>query len=182
MFPDTDPYSVRFTDLHKWVVQLPNFVGDPAKSNEGILEAIQTAWRGVRRRQERLARDRQSAAAGHTRRRICAGSIEPLTHSMSPAVAAHTTLAAEIVIHPAGGSTRRAEISSQISWPRTRRPPPAAHAPVHRTPAPGSPAACDAAAPRGSPSAPIFQCPRQPRGPPGRARETSRRTSAPKAQ
>jgi FeS assembly protein IscX len=44
MFPDTDPYSVRFTDLHKWVVQLPNFVGDPAKSNEGILEAIQTAW------------------------------------------------------------------------------------------------------------------------------------------
>ena len=43
MFPETDPYSVRFTDLHKWVVQLPNFVGDPAKSNEGILEAIQTA-------------------------------------------------------------------------------------------------------------------------------------------
>ncbi|HWG18743.1 MAG TPA: Fe-S cluster assembly protein IscX [Acidobacteriaceae bacterium] len=44
MFPDTDPYSVRFTDLHKWVVQLPAFKGDPAKSNEGILEAIQTAW------------------------------------------------------------------------------------------------------------------------------------------
>jgi FeS assembly protein IscX len=44
MFPDTDPYSVRFTDLHKWVVQLPGFVGDPAKSNEGILESIQTAW------------------------------------------------------------------------------------------------------------------------------------------
>jgi FeS assembly protein IscX len=44
MFPDTDPYSVRFTDLHKWVTQLPGFVGDPAKSNEGILEAIQTAW------------------------------------------------------------------------------------------------------------------------------------------
>ncbi len=44
MFPETDPYSVRFTDLHKWVVQLPGFVGDPAKSNEGILEAIQTAW------------------------------------------------------------------------------------------------------------------------------------------
>ncbi len=44
MFPDTDPYSVRFTDLHKWVTQLPGFVGDPAKSSEGILEAIQTAW------------------------------------------------------------------------------------------------------------------------------------------
>ena len=44
MFPETDPYSVRFTDLHKWVSQLPGFVGDPAKSTEGILEAIQTAW------------------------------------------------------------------------------------------------------------------------------------------
>ncbi len=44
MFPDTDPYSVRFTDLHKWVTQLPGFVGDPAKSNEKILESIQTAW------------------------------------------------------------------------------------------------------------------------------------------
>ena len=44
MFPDTDPYSVRFTDLHKWVTQLPGFVGDPTKSSEQILEAIQTAW------------------------------------------------------------------------------------------------------------------------------------------
>ena len=44
MFPDTDPYSVRFTDLHKWVTQLPGFKGDPTKSNEGVLEAIQTAW------------------------------------------------------------------------------------------------------------------------------------------
>ena len=42
--PDVDPYSVRFTDLHKWVTELPGFVGDPGKSNEGILEAIQTAW------------------------------------------------------------------------------------------------------------------------------------------
>jgi FeS assembly protein IscX len=44
MFPDTDPYSVRFTDLHKWVTQLPGFKGDPTKSSEGILEAIQRAW------------------------------------------------------------------------------------------------------------------------------------------
>ncbi len=44
MFPDTDPYSVRFTDLHKWVTQLPGFVGDPLKSNEKTLEAIQLAW------------------------------------------------------------------------------------------------------------------------------------------
>jgi FeS assembly protein IscX len=43
-FPEVEPYSVRFTDLHKYVTELPGFVGDPGKSNEGILEAIQTAW------------------------------------------------------------------------------------------------------------------------------------------
>jgi FeS assembly protein IscX len=43
-YPEIDPYSVRFTDLHTYVTALPGFVGDPAKSNEGILEAIQTAW------------------------------------------------------------------------------------------------------------------------------------------
>jgi FeS assembly protein IscX len=43
-FPEVVPYSVRFTDLHKYVIELPGFVGDPAKSNEGLLEAIQTAW------------------------------------------------------------------------------------------------------------------------------------------
>jgi FeS assembly protein IscX len=43
-FPDTDPLSVRFTDLHKWVTELPDFEDDPKKSNEKILEAIQMAW------------------------------------------------------------------------------------------------------------------------------------------
>ena len=43
-YPEIDPYTVRFTDLHRYVMELPGFVGDPAKSNEGILEAIQTAW------------------------------------------------------------------------------------------------------------------------------------------
>ncbi len=42
--PDTDPLSVRFTDLHRWVVQLEDFSDDPQASNEGILEAIQMAW------------------------------------------------------------------------------------------------------------------------------------------
>ena len=42
--PDVDPYMVRFTDMHKWITELPGFAGDPAKSNEGKLEAIQTAW------------------------------------------------------------------------------------------------------------------------------------------
>ena len=43
-FPDLDPLSVRFTDLHKWVRDLPGFDDDPNKSNEKILEAIQMAW------------------------------------------------------------------------------------------------------------------------------------------
>ncbi len=43
-YPDVDPYSVRFTDLHRQVMELPGFVGNPEKSNEGLLEAIQTAW------------------------------------------------------------------------------------------------------------------------------------------
>ena len=43
-FPDLDPLSVRFTDLHKWVRELPGFSDDPGKSNEKILEAIQMAW------------------------------------------------------------------------------------------------------------------------------------------
>ena len=42
--PDVDPLGVRFTDLHAWVVELPGFVGDPKKSGEKILEAIQMAW------------------------------------------------------------------------------------------------------------------------------------------
>jgi FeS assembly protein IscX len=45
-FPDLDPLSVRFTDLHKWVTELPDFEDDPKKSNEKILEAIQMAWLG----------------------------------------------------------------------------------------------------------------------------------------
>jgi FeS assembly protein IscX len=43
-FPETDPLTVRFTDLHKWVVDLDGFDDDPARSNEGKLEAIQMAW------------------------------------------------------------------------------------------------------------------------------------------
>ena len=42
--PDTDPLTVRFTDMHAWIVALPDFKDDPKKSNEKILEAIQLAW------------------------------------------------------------------------------------------------------------------------------------------
>ncbi len=43
-FPDLDPLSVRFTDLHRYVIELPGFTADPKLSNEGKLEAIQMAW------------------------------------------------------------------------------------------------------------------------------------------
>jgi FeS assembly protein IscX len=42
--PDVDPLSVRFTDLHRWVRELPGFSDDPERSNEKILEAIQMTW------------------------------------------------------------------------------------------------------------------------------------------
>lgn len=42
--PDVKPLSIRFTDLHRWVMELPGFTGEPDKSNEKILEAIQMAW------------------------------------------------------------------------------------------------------------------------------------------
>jgi FeS assembly protein IscX len=43
-FPDVDPQTVRFTDLHKWVLALPGFDDDPNRSGEKILEAIQMTW------------------------------------------------------------------------------------------------------------------------------------------
>ena len=43
-YPDTDPKYIRFTDLHKWVVELEDFEDNPDNSNEKILEAIQMNW------------------------------------------------------------------------------------------------------------------------------------------
>jgi FeS assembly protein IscX len=43
-FPDIDPLTVRFTELHRFVTELPGFADDPQKSNESKLEAIQMAW------------------------------------------------------------------------------------------------------------------------------------------
>ena len=42
--PSIDPLTIRFTDLHAWVMALDGFADDPNKSNEKILEAIQQAW------------------------------------------------------------------------------------------------------------------------------------------
>ncbi len=41
---EVDPKLIRFTDLHRWVLELEGFEDDPNHSNEKILEAIQMAW------------------------------------------------------------------------------------------------------------------------------------------
>jgi FeS assembly protein IscX len=43
-FPDLDPATIRFTDLHKWITELEDFDDDPMKSNEAKLERIQMTW------------------------------------------------------------------------------------------------------------------------------------------
>lgn len=43
-FPNLDPTHIRYTDLHKWITELPQFGDDPMASTEGKLEAIQMAW------------------------------------------------------------------------------------------------------------------------------------------
>jgi FeS assembly protein IscX len=43
-YPDIDPKYIRFTDLHKWIIELENFDDNPDNSNEKILEAIQMNW------------------------------------------------------------------------------------------------------------------------------------------
>ncbi|MBM7038588.1 Fe-S cluster assembly protein IscX [Vibrio ulleungensis] len=43
-FPDLEPTTVRFTDLHQWVMELEEFDDDPNHSNEKILEAIVMCW------------------------------------------------------------------------------------------------------------------------------------------
>ncbi|OHX16129.1 Fe-S assembly protein IscX [Chromobacterium sinusclupearum] len=42
--PEVDPKSVRFVDLHNWVVDLPGFDDDHSRGGERVLEAIQQAW------------------------------------------------------------------------------------------------------------------------------------------
>ncbi len=43
-YPDVDNVNLRYTDLHRWICELPGFEDDPQRSNEKILEAIQMAW------------------------------------------------------------------------------------------------------------------------------------------
>ncbi|MBT4989056.1 MAG: Fe-S cluster assembly protein IscX [Rickettsiales bacterium] len=43
-YPNEDNINLRFTDLHKWVMNLDGFDDSPEASNEKVLEAIQAAW------------------------------------------------------------------------------------------------------------------------------------------
>ncbi|MYM85567.1 Fe-S cluster assembly protein IscX [Duganella sp. BJB1802] len=42
--PDIDPMTIRFTDLHNWIVDLEEFDDDHTRGGEKVLEAIQQAW------------------------------------------------------------------------------------------------------------------------------------------
>ena len=42
--PEVDPRYVNFVDLHRWVLDLPDFAGEPGRGGEKVLEAIQAAW------------------------------------------------------------------------------------------------------------------------------------------
>ena len=42
--PEIDPLTLRFTDLHNWVVELEDFDDDHNHGGEKVLEAIQMAW------------------------------------------------------------------------------------------------------------------------------------------
>ena len=43
-YPEVDPRTVRFIDLHNWVVRLEGFDDDHSRGGEKVLEAIQANW------------------------------------------------------------------------------------------------------------------------------------------
>jgi FeS assembly protein IscX len=43
-YPEVDPATLRFVDLHNRVVELDGFDDDHARGGERVLEAIQAAW------------------------------------------------------------------------------------------------------------------------------------------
>ncbi len=43
-YRNVTPLEVRFTDLRRYVIELPGFADDPLASDEAKLEAIQMAW------------------------------------------------------------------------------------------------------------------------------------------
>jgi FeS assembly protein IscX len=47
-YPEVDPLDLNFVDLHRMVVELPGFAGDPEESTETVLEAIVVMWNDQR--------------------------------------------------------------------------------------------------------------------------------------
>jgi FeS assembly protein IscX len=43
-YPEIDPFSVRFTDLLRMIMSLPDFEGKDEEASESRLEGIQMAW------------------------------------------------------------------------------------------------------------------------------------------
>ena len=43
-FPDVDPKTIRFVDLHNLVIGIDGFDYDHHRGGEKVLEAIQAAW------------------------------------------------------------------------------------------------------------------------------------------
>lgn len=43
-YPQENILQIRYTDLHKMIIELDGFNDDATKSNEKILEAIQMLW------------------------------------------------------------------------------------------------------------------------------------------
>ena len=64
--PETDPLSIRFTDLLRWVTDLEDFSDDPQDSSEGKLEAIQMAWLEIYKEEKRLERFTISCSRART--------------------------------------------------------------------------------------------------------------------
>ncbi|MDZ4676429.1 MAG: Fe-S cluster assembly protein IscX [Oligoflexia bacterium] len=43
-YPELKPLNVSTIDIHRFVIELPDFEDDPKKTSPGILESIQMAW------------------------------------------------------------------------------------------------------------------------------------------
>jgi FeS assembly protein IscX len=43
-YPDLDPATIRFTDLHNKIIELEDFDDDTSRGGEKVLEAVQQAW------------------------------------------------------------------------------------------------------------------------------------------
>ncbi len=43
-YPDTDPLDLNFVDLHRMIVELPEFAADPGDASEAKLESVVVAW------------------------------------------------------------------------------------------------------------------------------------------